>query len=193
MFDKSKLVEVVKKYGVRWAPEGQEWTLASGSKSKFYIDFSRVVMHPEGAYVVSEALLATLWQIWSFAPFTAVGGPAHGADPVLGAIMPGILLSDVPAAKTIRGFTVLKEPKGRGPDAGEVIEGYLEPNDRVVLIEDVTTSGGSVLKAIDQMKKKYPDVQIIRIVSLLDRLAGADEKLKEFSFMSLITLNDLAL
>lgn len=185
MINKDRLVSVIKKYGVVWAPEGEEFTLASGAKSKFYVDFSRVVMVPEGAAAIAAAVVEVLP-----VRFDAIGGPMSGADPIIGAVLPA--LHYFPAASpAVRGFVVRKEPKGRGPGAGEMYEGYLEAGNEVVIVEDVTTSGGSVLKAVKVIEDR--GAKVVKVITLLDRLAGASDKLKDYNFQALTTLTDLNL
>lgn len=181
MTNKDKLVEVIKRYGVVWAPEGEEFTLASGAKSKFYVDFSKVIMVPEAAKIIAEAVIGQLPEV-----VDAIGGPMSGADPIVGAV-----LSQIGAAGPLRGFVIRKEPKGRGPGAGEMHEGYLNLAMEVVLVEDVTTSGGSVLKAIKVVEERGANVK--KVITLLDRQAGAGEKLAGYDFVALTTLQDLGL
>ncbi len=185
MLNQNWLVSAIKKYGVVWAPEGEEFTLASGAKSKFYIDFSKVVMTPDGAAAIAAAVI-------EFLPidYNAVGGPMSGADPIIGSILPSLYCFSA-AGRDVRGFVVRKEPKGRGPGAGEMYEGYLEKGDKVVIVEDVTTSGGSVLKAIKVVEDR--GATVVKVITLLDRLAGAREKLKDYNFQALTTLADLNL
>lgn len=184
MFDNRELVEVIGIFGVRWAPDGEEFTLASGAASKFYIDFSQVVMVPKGIDTIAKMIVH---QCLSGISFNAIGGPMSGADPIIGAV-----LSELYTCHNlghIRGFTVRKELKGRGPGAGDMYEGYLEKDDKVVIVEDVTTSGGSVLKAIKVVEDRGANV--VRIITLLDRQAGAAEKLKDYNFVALTTLEDI--
>lgn len=184
-FDKKKLVETIGVLGVQWAPKGEEFTLASGAKSEFYVDFSRIVMHPQGIAVVSDA-------VERFLPveyFDAIGGPMSGADPIIGSVLCGLNLFTQASKRNIRGFTIRKEPKGRGPGAGDMYEGYLEKDDKVVIIEDVTTSGGSVLKAIKVVEER--GASVVRVITLLDRQAGAAEKLKDYNFVAITTLEDI--
>ncbi len=120
--------------------------------------------------------------------FDAIGGPSSGADPIVGAVM-ALMAGSNDKSTGPRGFTVRKEPKGRGPDAGAMIEGYLKAGDNAVLIKDVTTFGGSVLKAIAEVEKV--GAKVVKVITLLDRLAGAKEKLAAYDFVALATLQDL--
>lgn len=176
----AKLVEVVQKYGVVWAGEGKKFTLASGAQSDFFFDFSRVVMVPEGMAAVVDAINAAI----PTERIQAIGGPSSGADPIVGAVLASLKYD-------IRGFTVRKEPKGRGPGAGEMYEGYLDAGDEVVMVEDVTTSGGSVLKAIKVVEDR--GAKVVKVISLLDRLAGAKSLLQGYDFVALTTKDDFNL
>jgi orotate phosphoribosyltransferase len=189
--DLSKLIEVVREYGVRWASAGREFTLASGAKSKFYIDFSRIVFVPYAANIITETLVDLLQRTCRPLDYNRVGGPMSGADPIIGGIMAQLCLPCLVTGEWVRGFVVRKEPKGRGPDEGSFIEGYLEAGDRAVLIEDVTTSGGSVLKAVAAVEGV--GAKVVKVISLLDRQAGAREKLAGYNFESILTLDQLNL
>lgn len=174
-----ELVDVIKEFGVVHAPRGQEFTLASGATSKFYVDFSRVMMVPMGVIAVTQALMHHIDRTYDI-----IGGPSSGADPIIGALLTRTKFE-------VRGFTIRKEPKGRGPGAGDMFEGYIKPGLRAVVIEDVTTSGGSVMKAIKEVEKQ--GASVVRVISLLDRQAGADKLLKDYHFSSLVRLDDLGL
>ena len=195
MDNKKVLVEVIQNHGIVYAKPGEEITLASGAKSKFYIDFDRLVMLPAGMHAIVDCLHDVLRKLdHNYAghrvpSWDAFGGPSSGADPIVGAMMASLHLTNAITGKAVRGFKVRKEPKGRGPDAGAMIEGYLNPGDKAVLVEDVTTSGGSVLKAIAEVEKA--GATVVKVITLLDRLAGAGEKLAKYEFEAITTLNDL--
>lgn len=178
-----ELIKSIKEHGVVWAPKGQEFVLASGATSKFFIDFSRVAMVPQGISTIVSAVHRSLFNL----SFDAIGGPSNGADPIIGALM----LRYYSARAGVRGFTIRKEPKGRGPNAGELFEGYLVSGLKVAIIEDVTTSGQSVLKAIKIVEAK--GAKVVKVVSLLDRQSGASELLKDYDFTSIVKLDDLEL
>ncbi len=190
---KERLVTVIKKYGIITAPEGQDFTLASGAKSKFYIDFSKIMLKPDGMIAVSAAL----WYNLNKLDYDCIGGPSNGADIILGGYLQylwvyqncgfGSLYPD----RTVSGFTIRKEPKGRGPGAGDLFEGYLEAGQIAVLVEDVTTSGESVLRALKVVQDR--GLTVVKVISLLDRRAGAAERLKDYNFQALTTLADLGL
>lgn len=170
--------------GLVRAAAGTKFTLASGAKSDFYIDFDRVMMTPAGSKAVIECLFYAVANI----DCNAIGGPSSGIDPIIGGLLPHLYDKQI---LHVRGFKVRKEPKGRGPGAGEMIEGYLKAGDKAIVIEDVTTSGGSVLKAIAEVEKV--GAMVVKVITLLDRQAGASEKLAGYDFEPLLKLDELAI
>jgi len=103
-------------------------------------------------------------------PIHSVGGMVLGAAPLVTAVT----VASAASGQGIEGFLVRKEAKGHG--GGKQIEGHLSPNDRIVLLEDVVTTGGSTLKAIKVIRKQFPSVTIAGVYALVDREAGAREK-----------------
>lgn len=145
-----------------------EFTLASGARSNLYIDARMTAMSPEGLVLIGLLGIAEFAEAgWS--P-DSVGGLTLGADPVSYAIAYASALAGAP----IRAFTVRKEAKAHG--TGKLIEGPFIPSDRVVIIEDVITSGGSALKAIGTVKSA--GATIIGVLSLVDRNEGGRERIE---------------
>ena len=89
-------------------------------------------------------------------------------------------------AKALRGFLVRKEPKN-----GEYIEGFLKKGDKVVIVEDVVTTGTQVLNAIKHVEAAGG--RVAGVLAVLDRLAGAKDKLADYHFRSLLTIEDLGI
>lgn len=133
---RARLLELVRTRAYR---DGLDVTLASGKKSDFYIDGKKVTLHPEGLWLVAKLLLAELQRR---PEITAVGGLSLGADPIASAIA---ALSHE-TGQNLKAFLVRKEPKGHG--TGARIEGGLEPGEKVAIVEDTVTTGGSARKAI---------------------------------------------
>lgn len=145
-----------------------EFTLASGARSNLYIDARMTAMSPEGLVLIGQLGIAAFTEVgWN--P-DSVGGLTLGADPVSYAIAYASALANMP----IRAFTVRKEAKTHG--AGKLIEGPFLPSDRVVVIEDVITSGGSALKAINAIKSA--GATIIGVLALVDREEGGRERIE---------------
>jgi orotate phosphoribosyltransferase len=158
-------------------------TLASGAKSDFYIDGRQTTLDSRGLQLTAQLMWERIknWNI------TAVGGPTMGADPIVA----GILMAAAADGVHLKGFLIRKEAKAHGMQRW--VEGpELKEGERVVLIEDVVTSGGSALKAIEGMNTQYKP-KVVKILCLVDRQAGATEKLKAagYEYEALFTRKDL--
>lgn len=157
--------------------------LASGATSDFYIDGRHTTLTSRGLQLTAQLM----WERIKKWDVTAVGGPTLGADPIVA----GILMAAAAEGKTLKGFLIRKEAKGHG--MGNWCEGpKLADGERVVLIEDVVTSGGSAIKAIEGMNHQYKP-KVVKILALVDRQAGAVENLKKagYEFEALFTRKDL--
>jgi orotate phosphoribosyltransferase len=153
------------------------FTLASGRQSTLYIDARLTTMSPDGLSLIGplalDALTASDWRV------DAIGGLTLGADPISFAIAYASALSDTP----LRAFTVRKEAKSHG--TGRLIEGPFRDRDRVAVIEDVITTGGSALRAAQAVRNAGGDVA--GVLALVDREEGGREAL-ERAGLSVITL-----
>jgi orotate phosphoribosyltransferase len=158
-------------------------TLASGAKSDFYIDGRQTTLDSRGLMLTAQLM----WERIKTWDVTAVGGPTMGADPIVG----GILMAAAAEGKHLKGFLIRKEAKAHGMQ--KWVEGpALNDGERVVIIEDVVTSGGSAIKAIDGMNTQYKP-KVVKVLCLVDRQAGATEKLKAagYEYEALFTRKDL--
>lgn len=160
----AKLVEML---AARSARRGT-FTLASGRVSDLYIDARLTTMSPDGLATIGPLGLARI-RLRGWAP-DAVGGLTLGADPVSYAIAHASALAKAP----VRAFTVRKETKTHG--TGKLIEGPFYPGDRVVVIEDVITTGGSALKAVDTIR--VAGGVILGVLAVVDREEGGREVLE---------------
>ena len=145
-----------------------EFTLASGARSNLYIDARMTAMSPEGLALIGPLGIGEIVSA-GWTP-DSVGGLTLGADPVSYAIAYASAL----AGKPIRSFTVRKEAKTHG--TGKLIEGPFLQSDRVVVIEDVITTGGSALKAIEAVRNA--GATIIGVLALVDREEGGRERIE---------------
>jgi orotate phosphoribosyltransferase len=157
-----------------------EVTLTSGATAQYLVDAKRAVLRPAGFGALGE-LVAAYAEEWEA---TAVGGLTMGADaPALAALAGG---ADVKA------FFVRKDVKQHGLQRR--IEGpLLDPGDRCLIVEDVVTTGGSTLQAIDAVREAgHP---IAGVVTVLDRLAGGAERIREAAsgapYEALATIDDV--
>ena len=143
------------------------------------IDGRVVTTSADGAPLIADLIKELIGDT----PVDSVGGLTMGADPMLGA------LSGKGYYNT---FMVRKEPKKHG--LTKWIEGNLSQDDkRVVIIDDVATSGGSTLKTINRIKEEFSHLQIVKVIVLVDREEGAKEKLAEhgYTLESLFTANEI--
>jgi orotate phosphoribosyltransferase len=160
------------------------FTLASGRTSHYYVDGRKVTLSAEGAAAIGQAMLELIAQ--RHPEVQAVGGLTMGADPIVGAI-----LAMAPAAgrPDLRGFLVRKEAKGHG--TGRLVEGPLEAGQRVAIVDDVATTGGSSLQAVAAVEAM--GAKVVCVIAVLDRLEGAIAAFEEkgLTFHSLTTIRDL--
>jgi orotate phosphoribosyltransferase len=158
-----------------------EIILASGRVSPYYIDGKMVTLSAEGAYLAAQGILEAV----AGDALDAIGGPPRGADPLGGAVA----ALSFPRGRPLVAFMIRKEPKTHG--TRKMIEGPLPPHARVAIVEDVVTTGGSVLDAIAVVEAA--GATVARIVVLVDRLAGAREAFERrgYPFTPLFTIEDL--
>lgn len=166
----------------RSARRGQ-FILSSGRTSTLYIDARLTTMSPEGLSLIGPLALAALIQSsWNIA---AIGGLTLGADPVSYAIA----YASASSARPLRAFTVRKVMKAHGTQ--RLIEGPFQPGDRVAVIEDVITTGGSALQAIDVIRASQGIVA--GVLSLVDREEGGREAIlaQDVPVISLTTAHEI--
>ena len=155
-----------------------DFVLKSGAKSSYYIDLRRVTLPSMGLHLIVDGIYSACT-----AHMEAVGGPCVGADPIVGGFLYKTSLSNV------RGFLVRKEQKGHGID--DLIIGSVKPGDRCLIVEDVTTSGGSLLRAC-QIVQEF-GCTVGEVISVVDRNAGAKELFEshDIKFSSLFNIDEL--
>ena len=162
-----------------------DFTLASGAKASYYLDCRNLTLHPKGANVIAQGMLDVIRSRGELP--AAVGGMAIGADPITASIVTIAGQQDLP----LKGFMVRKEPKGHG--TGKQVEGPVKPGDKVIIVEDVITSGGSAIKAIEAARKF--GLEVDTVVAIIDRLAGGEEAFaaKGIELVTLTTIKDFGL
>ena len=157
MYDKHALIELVRQKALKFG----QFTLASGKKATYYLDGKQVTLDAAGARLVAEGLLDLLA---ADAMPTAVGGMSIGADPITAAV---VTMSGVRGVPLV-GFMVRKEAKGHGTN--QFVEGPVKPGDTAVIVEDVVTTGGSSLLAIERAEQF--GLKVVGVLAVIDRLEG---------------------
>ena len=156
--------------------------LASGKSSTYYIDGKLTSMDPEGAAAIAEAIFAEIENL----PVDAVGGMDMGATPIIGAVA----LHGYRSGRPLPTFVVRKDVKPHG--TMKKIEGPIPTSpSNVVIIDDVVTSGKSILDAIDAVS--LAGHRVVLAISILDRNAGASEALanRGIRYQPLAILEDI--
>jgi orotate phosphoribosyltransferase len=179
MSERASLIELLRSKSVRYG----DFTLASGRKSDVYIDARLTTMSPEGLALIGPLALSTIRRMkWNA---DSIGGLTLGADPIAYSVS----YASFGQPPALRAFTVRKEPKQHG--TRKLIEGPFRQGDRVVIVEDVVTSGDSALRAIDAVREAGGDV--VGVMALVDRREGGTERLKAagFSLVSLVEGDEL--
>lgn len=153
-----------------------DFTLSSGKKSDHYWDGKKVTLHPEGAYLVGKAI----FDLISHLNVDAIGGLEVGAIPIATAVA----LVSAQEGKPIPAFIVRKSPKEHG--TRNEIAGFVPDGGRVVIVDDVITSGDSIQKAIKAIEQR--GCKVVRVITLVDRHEGGSDKLttQGYAFESLL-------
>ena len=187
---KPRLIELIDKHALLRG----EFTLRSGRKSSYYIDGRMITLHPEGAMLIARGILDRI----AGEDVTAVGGPEMGAVPIVGAVcaMSGAL-AEHPRAEgsqpvtALRGFVFRKEVKAHGTQ--KLIEGPIEKGDRVVIVEDTTTTGGQVVKCVQACREM--GCKVVKVITVIDRqdTARATLEAEGCVFEPLTSISDFGL
>ena len=179
MYQRQRLMELFRERALKFG----DFTLASGRKAAYYLDGKQITLEAEGLRLVSEGLLELLADV----PFDAIGGMSIGADPIIG----GVLAAAGAQGRALCGFLVRKEAKGHG--TGRFIEGPVTPGSRVVIVDDVVTTGGSSIAAIERIEEF--GCKVVQVVAIIDRMEGgaANFKARGLSLRSLLTIEDFGL
>jgi len=174
---REKLMEIVNKKAVFKG----DFTLASGQKSNYYIDGKFISLTADGLAYFAKVILEMIKDDG----VKYIGGPTLGADPIIG----GTVAMSHLIGRPLDGFIIRKEQRDHG--RMRMIEGPLKEGSKVIIVEDVTTTGGSVLKGIKRVEEM--GCEVVRIICLVDRLQGASENFRKegYNFTPIFKVNEL--
>lgn len=174
-----RLIELIKTHALQFG----KFTLASGKEASFYLDCRKLTLHPQGANQIAAGMLQML------ADNSPTPLVAWLLELIRSRLLP--LLSQGNATKTCWGSSFAKEAKQHG--TGRQVEGPVEPGMSAVIVEDVVTSGGSALKAVDAAREF--GLQVDRVLAVVDRLEGGREAIEAagLTLQTLVTVRDLGI
>jgi len=178
---RDNLREIIKEKSLKLAPPDKPFILTSGKTSTYYIDGKKTTCDPNGLFCLSMLILENIRND----RIEAVGGPTLGADPMVsGASLLSYLLG-----RPIPLFIVRKEAKKHGTQS--LIEGAEISGKRVAVVEDVITTGGSALRAIDAIRAEGGE--IVKMIALVDREQGGREAFEKagVAYAPLFTISEL--
>ncbi|MCF0233546.1 MAG: orotate phosphoribosyltransferase [Thermoguttaceae bacterium] len=181
MYNKEELKNVLLNCSLKFG----DFTLASGKKAKYYLDGKQTTLDSKGATLVGEGILELLLADGELP--AAVGGMTLGADPIAASV----LVVAGTRGLALKGFIVRKETKDHGTK--KYVEGPVKAGDEVVVVEDVVTTGGSSLKAIERLEAE--GIKVRGVVAIIDRMEGGAEAFQSrgYKFQSLLTIRDFGL
>lgn len=166
MSDREELFKLVKEKAVKIG----EFTLTSGVKSNFYFDGKQITLDPKGSYLISKII----YEMIKGSGCDAIGGPTLGADPMVAVVS----AYSSTQTKKLPAFIVRAKPKEHGLQ--KWVEGIIEPGWKVVIVDDVVTKAGSILKAIKVVEDM--GCKVVQTVSIVDREEGGTDALKDYNF-----------
>ncbi len=158
-----------------------DFTLAAGQKSTYYINSKKILFHSRAVALLGQLL----YEATADLPLSGIGGLEVGAIPMTTAAVRAYH----DAGRELEGFFVRKQVKDHG--SKERIEGLLTPGTQVAVIDDVLNTGNSAWQAIQAVEEA--GAQVARVVCIVDRLAGARERLAGYDFRPLFTIEDFGI
>ena len=161
---KERLIDIILERSFKYS-DNPPFTLVSGLKSNYYFNCKPTTLDPEGMNLIGEIVFDML----ADADVTAAGGLTLGADPIANALS----VISFQKGRPVKSFIVRKEAKDHGMMYG--IEGNVRPGERVVILDDVITTGGSTITAIERAEKA--GLVVDRVIALIDREEGGRENI----------------
>ena len=177
---KDQLIELIIEKAFKYSKE-PIFKLVSGRMSNYYFNCKAVTLHPEGMYIIGNLI----FDLIEDTDVKGVGGLTLGADPIAYSIAYTSFLKKKP----IEAFVVRKTAKSHG--TVQWIEGNVNKGDRVVIVDDVITTGKSTIEAINRAKEE--GLHIVKVIALIDRQEGGREAVAELGFKldSIITREEV--
>ena len=161
---KERLGEIILERSFKYS-DNPPFTLASGRQSNYYFNCKRTTLDPEGMNLIGTIIFDMLKDT----DITAAGGLTLGADPIANALA----VISYQKGKPIKSFIVRKDAKDHGTKSA--IEGSVRPGEKVAIIDDVITTGGSTITAIEQARKA--GLSVVMVITLVDREEGGRENI----------------
>ena len=176
----NRLLELIHKNSFKYSEE-PVFTLVSGQKSQYYFNCKATTLDSEGLVLVGNVFFERIEDF----QVDAIGGLTMGADPI--AIATSLI--SFQKGRAIKAFCIRKEPKKHGLKLW--IEGNLDENDNVIIIEDVITTGGSAIKAIQRAQEA--NANVVSAIALIDREEGGKEAIEKLGIHveSIFTKSDI--
>ena len=177
---KKELIEIICRKSFKYSPE-PSFKLVSGKMSRFYVNCKPTTLSPRGMFLVGHLVFDAIKDLDP----DGIGGLTFGADPMAVATA---FVSEL-KGKPIIAFSIRKTKKDHG--IIKWIEGDMKPGQRVVVIDDVATTGGSTIKAIERARSEGLDV--VKAVILVDRQEGGLENIRQHAHdvTAIITRDEL--
>ena len=164
---KERLIGIILERSFKYS-DNPPFTLVSGRKSNYFFNCKPTTLDPEGMNLIGELVFAML----ADSSVTAAGGLTLGADPIANALA----VISYQKGRPIKSFIVRKDAKDHG--LKDVIAGNIQPGERVAILDDVITTGGSTITAIEQARRAGLDVR--RVITLIDREEGGRENILRY-------------
>ncbi|MDM8526448.1 orotate phosphoribosyltransferase [Desulfococcaceae bacterium HSG8] len=177
---KKELIKLICQKSFKYSQE-PVFKLVSGRMSQFYVNCKPVTLHPRGMYLIGHLISDVIKDL----DVSGVGGLTFGADPIAVATAFASELNQHP----VKAFSIRKEQKDHG--IVKWVEGDMSPGERVVIIDDVVTTGGSTIKAIERARSE--GLEVVKAVILVDRQEGGLENVRKHvdDVSAVITVDDL--
>jgi orotate phosphoribosyltransferase len=166
---KNRLIELVYEKAFRYSAE-PTFKLVSGRMSNYYFNCKAVTLHPEGLYLIGNII----FEMIKNSDAKGIGGLTLGADPIADAVAYTSYIQKRP----IEAFVCRKTAKAHG--TMQWIEGNVAPGDKVVIVDDVITTGKSTIEAITRAKEGGLD--IVNVIALVDRQEGGRENIEALGY-----------